>query len=303
MANDLALFKSGVPAYLKNVGLDDTTRALLGGGASGKRISIRGGVFRMIANGEEVAVNEDRAMNIVVVNAAPHVSRTYYEGVYKDGSNASPTCWSADGKTPANSCETPQARKCDECPQNVKGSGQEGAKACRYSRKLAVVLDGDVEGDIYSLTLPATSMFGKAEGGKLPFDAYVKYLASHNLPVTALVTEMRFDTKAPVPKLYFKPIRPLNEDEWETCRDKANSAEAIDAVMVSFSPSGDSSVPFETPKLESKQPKASPKAKPKADDADEDEDNTPAPVKVEKKTKPAVEEDKDLADLIDEWAE
>jgi len=301
MANDMAVFKSALPAYLKNIGLDETTKSLLGGGLGGKRISIKGGVFRMIANGEEVAVNEDRAMNVIVVNAAPHVSRTYYEGAYKEGATTAPVCWSADSKAPAAGCEKPQASKCDDCSQNIKGSGEGEAKACRYSRKLAVVLDGDVEGDVYSLTLPATSLFGKAEGDKLPFDAYVKYLASHNLPVTALVTEMRFDTKAPVPKLYFKPVRPLNEDEWETCRAKATTPDATMAIAVNFVSTGGSSVPFETPKLENKPAaKPAPKAKPKVE---EEEEAVPEPVKVEKKAKPNVEEDKDLADLINEWAD
>jgi hypothetical protein len=304
MANEMTLFKGAMPSFMKTVGIDETTKKLLGSGTGGKRISIKGGVFRMIANGEEVAVNEDRAMNVIVVEASDHVARTFYEGQYKEGEITSPACWSADGKTPSDTSAKPQFSNCAQCPQNIKGSGQGESKACRYSRKLAVVLDGDVDGDVYSLTLAATSMFGKADGDKLPFDAYVRYLASHNAPVTAVVTEMRFDIKSPVPKLFFSPVRVLTDDEWESCREKAATPEAKAAVTVSFS--GESSAPFETPSQLKAIPKpaAKPVAKPKAEEPEVAEaEEAPAPTKAVKKAKPAAPaEADDLADLIDEWA-
>ena len=297
MANEMTLFKGAMPSFMKTVGLDETTKKLLGSGIGGKRISLKGGVFRMIADGEEVAVNEDRAMNVIVVEASDHVARTFYAGVYKEGEITSPACWSADGKAPSETLATPQFSNCDKCPQNIKGSGQGESKACRYSRKLAVVLDGDVGGDVYSLTLSATSMFGKADGDKLPFDAYVRYLASHNAPVTAVVTEMRFDIKSPVPKLFFSPVRVLTDEEWETCREKAATPEAKAAVTVSFA------APKEAAPVPQGRPKLIPK--PKAVEAAEAEAEVEvaAPVKVEKKAKPAPVETDDLASLIDEWAD
>lgn len=297
MANEMTLFKGAMPSFLKNVGIDETTKKLLGSGAGGKRISIKGGVFRMIANGEEVAVNEDRAMNVIVVEASDHVARTFYEGQYKEGEITSPACWSADGKTPSDTASKPQFSNCNDCPQNIKGSGQGESKACRYSRKLAVVLDGDVDGDVYSLTLAATSMFGKADGDKLPFDAYVRYLASHNAPVTAVVTEMRFDIKSPVPKLFFSPTRVLTDEEWETCREKAATPEAKAAVTVSFS--NEATTPTARPKVIPK-PVAKPVAEPEVTEVAEEE--APAPTKAVKKAKPAPVEADDLADLIDEWS-
>lgn len=290
MANEMTIFKGAMPAFMKNVGIDETTKKLLGGGMGGKRISLKGGVFRMIADGEEVAVNEDRAMSIIVVEASDHVARTFYSGVYKEGEITSPACWSADGKAPSDTIASPQFSNCDKCPQNIKGSGQGESKACRYSRKLAVVLDGDMGGDVYSLTLAATSMFGKADGDKLPFDAYVRFLASHNAPVTAVVTEMRFDIKSPVPKLFFSPVRVLTDEEWEVCREKAATPEAKAAVTVAFA----------APKEAAPVPQARPKSIPKLKAVEDAE--VAEPVKVEKKAKPAPVETDDLADLIDEWA-
>jgi len=98
--SEMTLFKSGntLPAHLRNLQLDETTRALMGGAGSGggKRISIRGNVFRMIVDGKEIAQNEDRAMNIIVVAANQHVSRSYYAETYEEGKNIATTCWSND---------------------------------------------------------------------------------------------------------------------------------------------------------------------------------------------------------------
>lgn len=233
----LTLFKGGqLPTYLK-AGLDDTTKALMGSGSSGKRISIKGSVYRMFSGGEEVGICEDRAMNIVIVAAAPNVSRTFYAGTFVEGANASPDCWSAEGATPSDLSENKQSSTCALCPQNIKGSGQGESKACRYSRKLAVVLAHDIEGDVYQMTLPSTSIFGKGEPDKLPLEAYVRYLASHNVPVTAVTTEMRFDTKVATPKLTFRAVDGLSEEAWEICRVQGETQEAKDAITTTFNPS------------------------------------------------------------------
>lgn len=295
--SELTLFKGGVPSFLKGVELDETTKSLMGGGSSIKRISIKGNVFRMMANGEEVATNEDRAMNIVIVKAAPFVARTFYEGTYKDGANDSPTCWSADGKHPDAKCQTKVSPSCMGCEMNVAGSGEGKSKACRHSRKLAVVLDGDMSGDVYQLALPALSIFGKGEEHKLPLEAYATYLGSHGVPITAVVTEMRFDLKSPVPKLTFKPVRGLTEAEWEICRAKAESDDAAEAITHTFTSKkkdDDDGEKFEQPKARIAKPKPQPL----------EEDDTPEPVKVaSKKPAPVKESKADISALIDEWAE
>ena len=88
--SEVALFQGGIPAHLKKRELDDATKALMGTQPTGeapvgKRISIKAGVFRMIVDGEEVAQNQDRAMNVVVVAAAPKDSRTFYAAQFLDG--------------------------------------------------------------------------------------------------------------------------------------------------------------------------------------------------------------------------
>jgi hypothetical protein len=50
-----------------------------------------------------------------------------------------------------------------------------------------------------------------------------------------LVTQMRFDTKAPVPKLFFKPVRWLDADEIDTCIAQGATPEAERAVQMTVS--------------------------------------------------------------------
>ena len=157
--SNLQLFANGsqLPTHLRRGELSEITKALMGNSA--KRISIEGGVFRMIVGGEEVAKNEDRAMDIVVVRAADKNSRTYYAGTYVKGAKAKPVCWSNDAEVPHPDVKQPQSAKCATCPQNIKGSGQgENTRACRFQRRLAVVLENDVQGDIYAMRIQPRSI-------------------------------------------------------------------------------------------------------------------------------------------------
>lgn len=242
--SNMTLFQSGaaLPDYLRDV-QDDFTKALAGT-SGGKTISIKGGVFRMIVGGEEIAKNEDRAMNLVIVNAAPSVGRTYYAGTYEEGQVTSPACWSADGKAPDPSAPNPQSSACATCPQNVKGSGQGDSRACRFSRRLAVVLEGDIGGNVYRLQLAATSLFGEPKGERMPLNAYAKYLAGHGVPISGIVTEARFDTDAPVPVLKLRAVRPLSKEELAVARAQGASDDAKQAIEMKFAPpAGGNAVP------------------------------------------------------------
>jgi hypothetical protein len=233
--SDLALFKGGLPAYLQ--GTDDATNALAGTGDGGnlgaRRISIKGGVFREFIGGKEYRVSEERSMNVVIVKAAPKVSRIFYSGSYVEGETVSPTCWSSDSQRPDDKVKSPQSATCLTCPKNIKGSGQGESRACRYQQRLAVVLDNEVaKKEVYQLVLPPTSVFGDGEKGKLPLQAYARHLKNHGTPITGVVTEMRFDTASPTPKLVFKPIRPVTEEEYHIVQELKDSPEAVSAVTL-----------------------------------------------------------------------
>lgn len=308
MSNEMTLFGGKLPAYLQGADIDAVTKALTGGGGGiGRRISIEGGVFRMIVDGKQVAENEDRSMNVIVIAAAPHVNRQYYEGTYVKGQASSPTCWSADGKTPGSDIETPQSATCDGCPQNIAGSGQGESRACRYQQRLAVMLDGGEDASVYQLALPATSLFGKGEPNnvKMPLQAYARYLASNGVPITAVVTEMRFDTAASTPKLTFKPARPLTEEEFNIAKEHGDSVEAKQAITFTvFKQDGEKAVtkapakPAAAPKATAKQAPV-PDAEPEGDVAEVEAEPTVAKAAKAKPEAPAGK--RPVSAVLAEW--
>jgi hypothetical protein len=235
--NAVTVFNPGAvrPAYAKQGELSAVAKALAGGGASGKRLSIKGCVFRLMVDGKEVTSIEDRYLDVVIVNAAPKVHRTFYAGAYVEGNTSPPTCWSADGNAPDPAVKTKQAATCAACPQNVAGSGQGDSRACRFGQQVAIVLANDIEGDVMQLSLPAASIFGKAEGENRPLQDYVRYMLAQGIDVTQLVTRLKFDTTVATPKLFFKPMRWLEQDEFEICQKQGTSPDAIKAVTMTVS--------------------------------------------------------------------
>ena len=288
--SDLALFNQNLPSHLRTAELDETTKALMGGGGGSKRISIEGGVWRMLVNGKEVAQNEDRAMNVVIVAAAQKISRIFYAGTYKKGVVSAPDCWSADGETPDAKAKSPQGKSCATCPQNIKGSGQGDSRACRFQQRLAVVLENDIGGDVYQLALPSTSIFGAGENGKWPLQTYAKMIASKGAPITSVVTEMRFDTSSSTPKLTFKPVRFLETNEFQTALDQGKSPAAISAITMTVAQTDgvkdDDGEEFEQV--------AAPKAAPV-------EEATPEPTKRASKKEEAPAPKKDVSKILAEW--
>ncbi len=302
--SDLAIFNQNLPAHLRNTEMDETTKALMGGGGNSKRISIEGGVWRMMVNGKEVAQNEDRAMNVVIVAAAPKVSRIFYAGTYKKGVISTPDCWSADGEVPDAKAKSPQGKSCATCPQNVKGSGQGDSRACRFQQRLAVVLENDIPGDVYQLALPSTSIFGAGENGKWPLQTYAKMIASKGVPITSVVTEMRFDTSSATPKLTFKPVRFLETAEFNEALEQGKSVAATSAITMTVAQTdgvkdaGDSGEEFEPTA------KPAPVQKAKAavvEDAEPEDEVAPEPVKRTAKKEEAPAAKKDVSKILAEW--
>jgi len=228
--SEVTLFQQEVPAYLKRAGMDDLTKSLAGNTGL-KRISIRGGVFRMMVNGEEIAKNEGRAMEVVIVNGGRNIARQFYAGKYVAGESSAPDCWSNDGNAPDASVEEPQAKTCEGCPQNIKGSGQGDSRACRFQQRLAVLLADDIDGDVFQLVLPSKSIFGRGDLDKMPFQQYAKYVGAQGKSINTLVTEIRLDSDSDTPKLTFKPLKYLTEGQWETAKEKGDSPAARSAVM------------------------------------------------------------------------
>lgn len=290
--SEMTLFKGGLPAYLQTA-TDDATNALAGESLGSRRISIKGNVFREYIGGKEYRVSEERSMNVVIIKAAPKVSRVFYSGTYVEGETVSPTCWSSDSQRPDEKVKDKQSATCLNCPQNIKGSGQGDSRACRYQQRLAVVVDGEVDREeVYQLVLPPTSVFGDGEKGKLPLQAYARHLKNHGTPITGVVTEMRFDTASPTPKLVFKPVRPVTEEEFNTIQRLKDSQEAINAVTMTVAQT-DGVKEKAKPALAAPKAEAEPVEKVEAEEVEEPKKATPK--------KAAVSAEPKLEDLVGEW--
>lgn len=297
MTTDLSTFKGNAlvssDLFKKLMGLNKS----LSGGGDSRRISIRGGRFREIIGGEQVRVNSSGSMNIVVLSASP-IGRTYYEGTYDTENPTPPVCWSQDGEKPAPevAADKRKSDQCRTCPMNVKGSGQGNSRACRFSARLAVALEGQYD-KVYQLSIPATSLFGAANNGNMPMQAYAKFLTANETPMLAVVTQMYFDEDSETPKLFFRPVRPLDEAELTQAIELAEHEDVERAITLTVSQRDE----------EGGAPAAAKAAKPAAAAAKEptptQEPEAEEPVAEPKKTeaKPAAQAPADLGGVLSAW--
>ena len=172
-----------------------------------RRLSIRGGTFTDIRDGEQTPIGD--VIDVIIVNAAP-VSRSYFGNEFDPNKSTAPVCWSDDTQRPSTNVpeDTVQSRRCMDCTQNVRGSGENGGRACRFQQRLAVVFEGDLD-EVYQLQIPASSIFGRVVNGNMGMQEYARHLSAHDTSVTSVVTNISFDKDSVVPKLYFKPVRPI----------------------------------------------------------------------------------------------
>lgn len=201
-----------LPAHLTNrVGTSSAigsamTSGIASGGTGFKRISIRGGRFR-IREGAEETVLPDSVLRAVIVGAAPRdgVYKSFYKGAYNPkaaGEDNKPDCYSSDGVRPAKDAIDPQAQQCATCPQNAWGSKVTDAgtkmKACADQKKLAIISADDHSSDptIYQFTVTPAALTN--------FRQYGELLSSKGLPPELCITEISFDPKEAYPKAQFK---------------------------------------------------------------------------------------------------
>jgi hypothetical protein len=196
MNNEVSIFKNRDVAVTGKKAPSALTQSLMKASRL-KRISPRNGKFVRVVNGD-TAGKIAEPMRVVLVGVAPAVQRVFYAQAYDPAAEATaPDCWSNDGNKPDASIKKPQCGTCETCPQNVKGSGQGATRACRFERRIAVVLPDEVggnnEGDLYQIKLASKSIFGKGAGQLFPLNAYIDYVIANGENIDGVVTEMSFD--------------------------------------------------------------------------------------------------------------
>lgn len=242
MSNDLLITGNGpmqLPAYLAGNNNGVTTNLMEGMYTGGNRIGLKGSRFRLVVSGVEEGVIQEAYLDTIFLGAAPAVSRVYYEGSYKPGENVPPTCYSADGITPAADVKQKQSDKCMTCPMNAVGSkivDGKKHKACGYFRRSVVMLAGDTDQrTVFKLDLKSQSLWGDSGANEKNFTDYVKMLATRGVDAGNVVTRISFDTDASVPKLLFKAARFVTEEEAAVVNDLVHSVEVQALKEVSMS--------------------------------------------------------------------
>lgn len=215
-----------VPAYMQQAGLSKEQIAAMNAGAVAgtggggiNKISLKQSRFRLVVGGTETMIIPQLAINVVAVRVSDTIAKAFYEKEWNPNDEPqNPDCYSDDGIRPRPDSLKPQHTDCASCPQNQWGSKINRVtggkiKACTDTKRMALVAPDNTGrfaggGDLYQLSVPPASL---AEWG-----TFVRQMASLPTPVAynAVVIELSFDPTVSYPKLLFKPVRYLEQDEY-----------------------------------------------------------------------------------------
>ena len=303
--SNITILNEDLPDFLQTAGVSDLTRQLAGR-TGVKRIVPKNGIFRKTVGGEEMGKVKGN-LNAVVVNASPAVGRIFYVKQWSpDAEPTAPDCFSNDGRAPDAGSANPQADRCDSCQQNIKGSGQGNSKACRYSRRIALVLEEDfgtsLEGSVYQMNLASKSLFGESVGDNThTFENYSKYLSNNGKSLDYVVTQISFNEDNDNQSVLFTPTKYINKAQYAVTSKVANTPEVLKMVVMTPYQADMSGKPakLEAPKPMGKmfdEDEEKAMAKVKADPIDE-------PIKRPAKTAPAPVTKKDLDSVVKAWSD
>ncbi len=304
---NLAIFKQqNAVAVSGNRELSDLAKSLASSTTSRRIQTNTNGTFKRIVNGEQIGNAIRGEINVIIVGALPKVSRIYYENDYDP--NAAPTlpdCWSNLGDKPEASAGNKQHSNCADCPQNIKGSGKQGGKACRYQRRISVLVEGDASGDVYQFNVPAKSLFGKGTGNVHPFESYVKFLIANGESPDNVMTNISYDLNADSMELLFTPLRNLSDEEYELVKAAQAKPETKMYTMITVAQAD--GVKKQPPAVENKakaqaEDVAPKKAVVRSDEPDDEAIEEPVKRQV-KKAEPAPKAKASLADVVSQWGE
>ena len=288
--SNLTIINQDLPDFLQTAGVSELTKQLAG--KSGvKRIVPKNGIFRKTVGGEEMGKVKGN-LSAIIVNASPAVGRIFYAKQWTpDAEPTAPDCFSNDGRAPDAGSTNPQAERCDTCEKNVKGSGQGNSKACRYSRRIALVLEEDfgtsLEGEVYQMNLASKSLFGEGAGDNThTFENYSKYLSNNGKSLDYVVTQISFNEENDNQSVLFTPTGYINKAQYAVTSQVAQKPEVLKMVVMTPYQADVSGKPAQ---LKAPAPKA--------------ESSIEEPAKREKKAEPKPTVKKDLDSVVKAWSD
>jgi len=251
--SNITVIDQDLPDFLQASGVSELTKSLMGSGV--KRIVPKNGIFRKEVGGKEMGrIKGD--LNVVVVNSSPKVGRIFYAGAWTpDAKPVSPDCFSNDGNVPDAGSENKQADRCDSCPKNIKGSGQGNSKACRYSRRIAVLLEDDfdtaLEGSVYQMNLASKSLFGDSPTPTSHmFEGYVKYLGNNGKSLDWYITKLSFNEDNDNQSILFSAVEHIKRHQYDVITKVGNTPEVQKMVtMTPFQAKAEGTAKLGAPKM------------------------------------------------------
>jgi hypothetical protein len=165
----------------------------------------------------------DTLRGVIVDFASANV---HYPGKFEKDKPSAPNCFAVhkiiDQMVPDASAPEPQADTCAECPLNKFESGVGKAKACKNTRKLALIQENATEeSQIWLLSVPPGSI--------RYFDTYVSSALSgtHGVTPICAVTEITMDPKEDYAAPRFAFDRLLTEKELVQYYQRRPEAETL----------------------------------------------------------------------------
>jgi hypothetical protein len=135
----------------------------------------------------------------------------------------------------------------------------------------------------------------------MPLQAYGRFLGAQGIPVSAVVTEMKFDINADTPKLTFKPVSYLESDAFMNAMEKGKSEAAKRCITMTVATPRANQPALAAPQEEfASAPTPAPAAVATPAPAVEAADPEPKVVQ-QKKEEPTVAPKGDVASILNEW--
>lgn len=217
---DITVVKENLPAVMA-AELDQALEAInetIGGGSS-NRIKTGGKKFAFPDKPDEKVAGP---VPLIILGWISE--NLYYGGKEYDENNPEPpVCWAlskgAKDLIPGEKATDRQAESCGVCPMNEWESGKGKSKACKNTRKLAVLRADSIseEDPIFFLSVSPT--------GLKEYDGYVRKLQTKNALPVMVITEVSFDDDKAYPTLKFRAAEPnVNAELHWKRRDEATAA-------------------------------------------------------------------------------
>jgi len=143
-----------------------------------------------------------RSIKVVIADSGT-LSRNYYK-------NDNLICWSFDCDYPDKAVPNKQANRCLDCDQSIKTGRTAGGAPCKFFTNIKVAFLE--ENFLHEIRLNALSLFSK-DDNRMSLYKYIEHLERNREYVGNVLTEIYFVEHRDFYKMYFKPVRPLSEEE------------------------------------------------------------------------------------------